>query len=73
MCTEHTKITMTILDQIRANDITDLHLYNLPDSYFDESKELIDALKENKSLESVRFDKDFIACLFGRERGELLG
>jgi hypothetical protein len=30
-------------------------------------------LKENTSLESVRLDKDFIACLFGRERGELMG
>jgi hypothetical protein len=64
---------MTILDQIRGNDITDLHLHDVPESYFEESKELIDALKENKSLESVRMDKDFIACLFGEDRDDLLG
>jgi hypothetical protein len=33
---------------------------------------MIDALKDNTSIESIHFDKDFIGCVFGRERGELL-
>jgi hypothetical protein len=33
---------------------------------------MIDALKDNTSIESIKFDKDFIGCVFGNERGELL-
>jgi hypothetical protein len=63
---------MTIVDQIRANDLTDLNLCKVPKEYCRGLKQLVEALRVNKSLESVRFDKDFLACVYGRERGELL-
>ena len=63
---------MTILDQIKSNEITSLHLSNDPEDYFDETKVLITALESNTSLEEIIFDKDFIACVYGNERGHLL-
>jgi hypothetical protein len=63
---------MTIIEEIRANQVVDLHLNALPTEYFGETSEMITALKDNTSIESIKFDKDFIGCVFGRERGELL-
>jgi hypothetical protein len=63
---------MTIIEEIRANQVVDLHLNALPAEYFGETSEMIAALKDNTSIESIKFDKDFIGCVFGRERGELL-
>jgi hypothetical protein len=33
---------------------------------------MIAALKTNTSITSIRFDKDFIGCVFGNDRGKLL-
>jgi hypothetical protein len=63
---------MTIIEEIRANQVVDLHLNDVPEDYFAETNEMIAALKDNTSIESIKFDKDFIACVFGRERGEIL-
>jgi hypothetical protein len=63
---------MTIIEEISSNDITDLHLSDVPEEYFEETKELIKALSTNESLESVTFDKDFLSCVFGKDRGLLL-
>jgi hypothetical protein len=64
---------MTLLEEIRANDVViDLNLANIPEDYFEETKDMIAALRENTSIETVRFDEDFIACVYGRERGQLL-
>jgi hypothetical protein len=63
---------MTILDDIRSNSITTLHLSDVPKTYFAKSHELVAALKENSSLEVVIFDKDFLACVYGRDRGSIL-
>jgi hypothetical protein len=63
---------MNIIEQIRANEVVELHLDAVPEEYFGEMSEMIAALKENTSIESIKFDKDFIGCVFGRERGELL-
>ena len=63
---------MTILDEISNNEITKLHLSNVPEEYFDETKVLIAALESNTSLEEVVFEKDFIACVYGSERAHLL-
>jgi hypothetical protein len=65
-------IIMTIIEDIRANQVVDLHLNAVPEEYFGETSGITDALKDNTSIESVRFDKDFIACVYGRERGEIL-
>jgi hypothetical protein len=63
---------MTIIEEIRANQVVDLHLDADPEEYFGETSEMIAALKDNTSIESIQFDKDFIGCIFGSERGELL-
>ena len=64
---------MTIIEDIRANQVVDLHLKNdIPKAYFKETSKMVDALTDNTSIESVQFDKDFIGCVFGNERGELL-
>jgi hypothetical protein len=63
---------MTIIEEIRANQVVDLHLNDVPKAYFGKVSEMIAALKDNTSIESIKFDKDFIGCVFGKERGELL-
>ena len=63
---------MNIIEEIRANEVVNLHLTADPDEYFGDISEMIAALKDNTSIESIQFDKDFIGCVFGRERGELL-
>jgi hypothetical protein len=63
---------MAILEGIRANQVVDLHLNAVPEEYFGETSDMTDALKDNTSIESIGFDKDFLACVYGRERGEIL-
>jgi hypothetical protein len=63
---------MTIIEAIRANKVVDLHLNDVPAEYFGDTSDMIVALKDNTSIEAIKFDKDFIACVFGKERGELL-
>jgi phosphoribosylformylglycinamidine (FGAM) synthase PurS component len=63
---------MTIIEEIRANKVVYLHLNAVPEEYFGEISEIIAALKDNTSIESIQFDEDFIGCVFGRDRGKLL-
>ena len=63
---------MAILDEIRSNSITTLHLSTDPDDIYGSTKEFVDALEKNESIEEVVFDKDFIACIYGNERGDIL-
>ena len=63
---------MTIIEDIRANQVVDLHLNDIPKAYFGDTSDMITALKDNTSIESIQFDKDFIGCIFGDERGQLL-
>jgi hypothetical protein len=62
----------TIIEDIRANQVVDLHLNAVPKEYFGKISEMVAALKDNTSIESIQFDKDFIGCVFGKGRGELL-
>ena len=62
---------MTIIEEIRINEVVNLHLNAVPAEYFGETSEMIAALKDNTSIESIQFDKDFIGCV-RKERGELL-
>jgi hypothetical protein len=63
---------MTIIEEIRANKVVYLHLNAVPEEYFGEISEIIAALKDNTSIESIQFDEDFIGCVIGRDRGKLL-
>ena len=63
---------MTIIEKIRANKVVYHHLNAPPEEYFGETSEMIAALRDNTSIESIQFDKDFIGCVFGRVGSELL-
>ena len=63
---------MGILDDIKSNSIEELHLSNDPDDYFENSKEFADAMKENTSIKTVIFDKDFLACSKGDDRATIV-
>jgi hypothetical protein len=63
---------MTIIQDISANQVVDLHLNDIPSAYFKETREMIAALKDNTSIESLRFNKDFIGCVLCDDRGKLL-
>jgi hypothetical protein len=63
---------MTILEEICANEIVDLHLSLVPEEYFGETTKMVEALRDNTSIVTVKFDKEFIACIYGIERREIL-
>ena len=63
---------MTILAKICNNKIVDLHLSAVPEDYFLETKDMVEALRQNTSIVTVTFDKEFLSCIYGRERGGLL-
>jgi hypothetical protein len=63
---------MSILQDVNNNKIVDLHLSLVPEEYFVETKDMVEALKNNTSIMTVRFDEEFISCVYGRERGALL-
>jgi len=64
--------THKILDEIKNNEIYLLELAHTSDYYFDSPKEFTDALAQNTSIQSVEFYGDFIGCLRGRERTEIV-
>jgi hypothetical protein len=63
---------MTLLAKIQGNDITDLRISEDPDEVFDHVTSFLDAMESNTSIETVKFDKDFIGCLRHDDRSDLL-
>lgn len=63
---------MTILEQIQNNEIVDLHVSAPADEVFDKVNALLDALENNTSIESIRFETDFIGDLRNDDRAKLL-
>jgi len=63
---------MGILDDIKANAVTELHLSNDPDDYFTTSKDFADAMAENTSIKEVIFDGEFLACSKGDDRATIV-
>ncbi|KAG7367456.1 hypothetical protein IV203_030127 [Nitzschia inconspicua] len=63
---------MAIVDDIRSNSISTLHLSEAPEDYFAEIKTFVDAMAANTSIEKVIFDKDFLSCAVGTERADIV-
>ena len=63
---------MTILEQIQNNDIVDLHISAPADDVFDSIMVFLDALEKNTSIESIKFQEDFIGDLRNDNRAQLL-
>jgi hypothetical protein len=63
---------MGIVDDIKNNSITTLHLSEAPEDYFADSSVFADAMAANISIEKVVFDKDFLSCAMGAERAQMV-
>jgi hypothetical protein len=63
---------MSILEQIKANSITELVLSQDADEISDDVGTIIDGLKHNKSIVSIRFEGDFLGMIRNDSRRELL-
>jgi Fe2+ or Zn2+ uptake regulation protein len=60
------------LDQIKNNEITSLDLSDDPDIYPFDVYALLDALKENVSINTVRLDGLFLGCQQGNVRSKIV-
>jgi hypothetical protein len=63
---------MSVVEQIRANEITNVRISGTDDDIVDGVYELIEALEQNATVVSVRFDNDFLACLRNDARSKLV-
>jgi hypothetical protein len=63
---------MTLLEQIQANEITNVHVDNAADDVFENINAFLDAMGQNTSIESVHFEKEFIGDLRNDARTKLL-
>lgn len=63
---------MTIVEQIKSNNITKLRLTWNDDDAIDNIHDLIDAIEKNTSLLTVELLDEFLGCLRNDARSELL-
>jgi hypothetical protein len=63
---------MSVLEQIEGNDVTNLILSKSADEYCDNIFKLMSALSNNKSIQSIRLEGDFLDDLSSIKRGEVL-
>jgi hypothetical protein len=63
---------MSLLNQIEDNAITNLRLEDTDEEMIDNIRALIGALEKNTSIESIRFNGEFLGCLRGDTRCELI-
>ena len=67
--------TMSLLEQIKNNEITELRIDSMPKEAFEGKKKedlFITALGKNTSITSVRLEGDFLACLKADVRSKVL-
>ena len=63
---------MSILEQIRSNSITELNLSQDADEITEKTSELVDALRNNKSIVSIRFEDEFLGDMRNDSRREVV-
>jgi hypothetical protein len=63
---------MSLLDQIQDNAITNLRLKDTDDEMIDRVYKLVDAISRNTSIESIHFEGEYLGCLRGDARSELI-
>lgn len=64
----------SVIDEIKGNKITVLHLSQVPKDYFGDGGpgEFIKAMRANTSIKKVIFDKHFLACTTTRDRADIV-
>lgn len=65
-------LSMSILDQIKSNSITELSLSQDADEITENTSEIVDALRNNKSIVSVRFENEFLGDMRNDSRLEVV-
>jgi hypothetical protein len=68
----HLLVIMGIVDDIKNNAITTLHLSEAPEDYFTDTDAFVDAMAGNTSIEEVIFGKDFLSCSVGMQRAAMV-
>jgi hypothetical protein len=63
---------MSLLAQIQANEITNLRVSDTDGELLDNVHEFIAAVEQNRTLESIHFENEFLGCLRNDSRSELL-
>ena len=65
---------MSLLNQIESNDITDLTIEAVPKEAFEGAKvdAFLDALEKNTSITKMNLKGDFLACLRGDQRSQVI-
>ena len=63
---------MSVLEQIKANTISDLNISQDADEITERTSEIVDALRSNKSVVSVRFEGEFLGAMRNDSRLEVV-
>lgn len=63
---------MSLLDQVKNNEVVDLHIAAAADDVFDHVADFFEALDNNTSIETIHLEKDFIGDLRNDARSKLL-
>ncbi|KAL3944497.1 MAG: hypothetical protein SGBAC_001418 [Bacillariaceae sp.] len=63
---------MTVLEQIKANNISELNLSQDADEISEETSEIVDALRNNTSIVSIRFEGEFLGDMRNDSRLEVV-
>ena len=63
---------MSLFDQIQDNAITNLRLNDTDEEMIDRATRLIDVISRNTSIETIHFDGEYLGCLRGDARSELI-
>ncbi|CAJ1902023.1 unnamed protein product [Cylindrotheca closterium] len=63
---------MSVLEQIKSNTISELNLSQDADEITERTSEIVDALRSNKSIVSVRFEGEFLGAMRNDSRLEVV-
>lgn len=63
---------MTVLEQIKANSISHLNIAQDADEITERTSEIVDALRNNTSIVSVRFEGEFLGAMRNDSRLEVV-
>ncbi|KAL3937234.1 MAG: hypothetical protein SGBAC_007622 [Bacillariaceae sp.] len=63
---------MTVLEQIKTNNISELHLSQDADEITERTSEIVDALRSNTSIATVRFEGEFLGAMRNDSRREVV-
>ncbi|CAB9528441.1 expressed unknown protein [Seminavis robusta] len=62
----------SIITKVQNSEIDILSLKDIPDDFYEDVDELVNALSSNTSIHTVKFTDDFLGCAYGKDRCTLL-